>query len=198
MKTKAHLSILIVEDDPVIAHDISVVLKKEGYRVSGVSHNYDKALDMLVNREFDLAILDVNLGPGKSGIDVAEVIKSKYFKPFIFLTSYSDKDTLTAAQEQCPYGYLVKPFQEATLLSTISIALSNHKQLKKEIDFNQLGVDLTKQEQKVCEHLCKGKTYQEIADTEFVSINTIRFHTKNVYMKFDVSGRAELVGKLIA
>lgn len=198
MKNKCDISILIVEDDPVIAHDISVVLRKHGYKISGTAHNYNKAADMLVSKEFDLAILDVNLGTGKTGIDVAEALKNRHLKPFVFLTSYSDDATLTAAQEQGPYGYLVKPFQEATLLSTISLALSSHKKIKKDIDFNALGVRLTNQEQKICEHICRGKTYQEIADTEFVSINTIRFHVKNLYMKFDVKGRAELVAKLIS
>lgn len=190
--------VLIVEDDPIIAHDLSVVLKKEGIIIAGVAHNYNKAVDLMVNREFNLAILDVNLGSGKSGIEVAQVLKEKYFKPFIFLTSYSDSATLTAAQEQGPYGYLVKPFQEATLLTTISLALNAHSSVKKEINFNELGVKLTSQEQKICEHICRGKTYQEIADKEFVSINTIRFHVKNLYMKFDINGRAELVAKLIS
>lgn len=188
---------LIVEDDPIIAHDLSVVLKKEQIRISGVAHSYNNALDLLVNRSFDLALLDINLGSGKSGIDIAEVIKNKHFKPFVFLTSYSDETTLQSAQEKGPFGYLVKPFQEASLLTTISLALHAHKSAKKDINFQELGVILTKQEQKICEQLCKGKTYQQIAENEFVSINTVRFHVKNLYLKFEVKGRAELVGKLI-
>jgi len=189
--------ILIIEDDPIIAHDISVVLKKKGILTSGVAHDYNMALDLFVNREFDLALLDVNLGAGKSGIDVAEVLRSKYSKPFVFLTSYTDKTTLKAAQEKGPYGYLVKPFQEATLFTTISLAINTHKSMSNEIDFSFEGKELTKQEKKICEHLCRGKTYQEIAEIEFVSINTVRFHVKNIYIKFEVNGRAELVGKLL-
>ena len=190
--------ILIIEDDPIIAHDISVVLKKEDYQIAGTGHDYNAAVNLFVSREFDLAILDVNLGNGKTGVDLAEILKNKFSKPFIFLTSYSDKSTVDSAQKFGPYGYLVKPFQEATLLTTISLALKAHKSLKNEIDFQKLGVNLTKQEQKVCEKICYGKTYQEIADAEFISINTVRFHVKNLYVKFNVGGRAELAGKLIS
>lgn len=189
--------ILIIEDDPIIAQDISDVLEKEGHVVSGIGHDYNMAVDLFLNREFELAILDVNLGIGKNGIDLAELLKTKYAKPFIFLTSYSDKQTLNEAQECGPYGYLVKPFQEATLLTTVSLALNAHKNASNEIDFSRLTKELTKQEKKICEHLCRGKTYQDIADLEFVSINTVRFHIKNLYVKFEVNGRAELVGKLI-
>ena len=117
--------ILIVEDDPIIAHDLSILLQKRGFQVISVAHKADKAIDQLSKGNIDLAILDIHLGPGDSGIDVARIIKTKFKIPYIFLTSFSDTETLQAAQEQGPYGYLVKPFQEQTLYTTISIALSN-------------------------------------------------------------------------
>jgi len=197
-------SILIIEDDPVIAEDISLILEKKGYRISGIGHDSTKAIDLLANREFDLALLDIDLGSGQTGIDVAKIIKEKYFKPFIFLTSFSDDVTIKAAQEKAPFGYLVKPFQEATLLSSIAIALHNHQLLlshekskKKEIDFSGHSEKLTEREEKICVHLCRGLTYQEISEAEFVSINTTRFHIKNLYLKFSVNSRSELVAKLL-
>jgi len=113
------------------------------------------------------------------------------------LTSYSDDATLEAAQEVSPYGYLVKPFQPPTLLSTIKIALSNHSKLAERKGLNYQGTSLSDREMNICEKLALGKSYQEIADTEYISLNTVRYHIKNLYAKFEVNSRANLVSKLI-
>lgn len=189
--------ILIVEDDPIIALELSTLLSQAGYRVVDTAHTATKAIDRLARGNVDFAILDIHLGSGQTGIDVARVIHEKYAIPYIFLTSFSDAHTLEAAKEQAPYGYLVKPFQEPTLLSTISIALSNFKRLKKGINFSKLPVALTQQEQRLCELMSQGKSYQQIADVLFISINTVRYHVKNLYAKLEVSSRAELVALLI-
>jgi len=198
------ISILIVEDDPVIADDISLILEKKGYSIAGIGYDATKAIDLLANRDFDLAILDISVGTGKTGIDVAKIIKDKYHKPFIFLTSYSDENTLSAAKEEMPFGYLVKPFQEATLLSTVSLALTNfqtllkmEKSAEKQVDLNKFDVNLTETEQKICLLLCKGFSYKEVSEKAFISINTTRYHVKNLYSKFGVSSRSELVALII-
>ncbi|MFT4565810.1 MAG: DNA-binding NarL/FixJ family response regulator, partial [Saprospiraceae bacterium] len=181
MTTQKQTNILIVEDDAIIAHDISLLLKKSGYKIAGVCHNATKALDKL----------------SKGGIDIAKKIHTTYKIPNIFLTSFSDEFTLNAAREQEPYGYLVKPFQEATLFSTISIALSNHRMQSQNVNFENLGIELTEKERSLCDQLYKGLSYQEIADTLSISINTIRYHLKTLYLKFDVNSRAELVGRIL-
>jgi CheY-like chemotaxis protein len=124
-----NITILVVDDDPLIAHDIVEILKEVGYNAIEPSHTYLDAVDSLRSETVHLAVLDINLGSGKTGIDIATHIKENYQLPYIFLTSYSDDATLEAAQEVSPYGYLVKPFQPPTLLSTIKIALSNHSKL---------------------------------------------------------------------
>ena len=194
---KSSVSILIVEDDPIIAHDISIILKKGGYKVYAVAHNATKAIDKLGSGLIDFVILDIHLGRGASGIEVAQIIHDKYEIPYIFLTSFSDEETLQAAKDQGPYGYLVKPFQEATLLSTISIALSNHQRTQKGLNFNKINIDLTAQENKLCQGLYDGKSYQQIAEHLDISINTVRYHVKNLYLKFDVNGRSELIAKIL-
>ena len=190
-------SVLIVEDDAIIAHDLSIILTKHEYQVHKVCHKATQAIDQLAKGGIDIAILDIHLGSGQSGIDVAQVIKEHYNIPYIFLTSYSDSVTLQAAQEQGPYGYLVKPFQEATLLTTLSIAMSNHESLSNKVDFDKL-TQLTDQESNICRQLYRGLSYQEVADHLYVSINTIRYHVKNIYLKMDVSSRAELMTKLVS
>ncbi len=190
-------SVLIVEDDPIIAHDISIILEKHGHSIADICHKPVKAIDRLSKGDMDIVILDIHLGTGPSGIDIAKVIHDTMDLPYIFLTSFSDQETLQAAQEQGPYGYLVKPFQEATLITTLSIALSNHQHKSKKVDFDHLKISLTDQERKICKGLTAGGSYQQIADELFISINTVRYHVKNLYLKFDVSSRAELINELI-
>ena len=198
MQSRTDLKILIIEDDPIIATDIKSLLRSEGFHVVGVAKNALRAYDLLKAANPNFAILDIYLGTGPGGIDVAEVIHDQYKIPYIFLTSFSDEETLTAAQEQGPYGYLVKPFQEKTLITTISIAWSNYQRLQQqnEINFTRFGVKLTEQEERICRLLCRGASYKQICEQLFISMNTLKFHVKNIYSKFDVAGRAELTALL--
>jgi len=192
--------VLIVEDDGIIAEDINSLLQEKGYSIAGVAHNGVDALDMLENRNPNFAILDINLGGGMSGLDVAKVIHTKHEIPFIFLTSFDDENTLDQAQSFGPYGYIVKPYQERTLLTTIKTALSNFNKSKenKGLDLSKLNEiskqKITNQEFKIIEHLLKGLSYQQIADVLYISINTVKFHVKNIYLKLEIKGRSELFG----
>lgn len=196
----SELRILIVEDDPIIATDIKSLLRNEGFQVVGHAKNAIRAYDLLISTNPNFIILDIHLGTGPSGIDVAEVIHSKYNLPYIFLTSFSDQNTLTAAQEQGPYGYLVKPFQEKTLLTTISIAWSNHQRqaTKNQLNFDKLEISLTTKEKEICQLLFSGDSYKQICETLAFSMNTLKFHVKNIYSKLGVSGRAELTHKFLS
>lgn len=190
----SELSILIVEDDPVIAIDIKSLLRQEGFSIVGVAKDASRAWDLLASEQPNFAILDIYLGSGPNGIDVAEVIHEKYHIPYIFLTSFSDSDTLAAAQEQGPFGYLVKPFQDQTLITTISVAWSNWSRMQKKplIDLSALTIGLTQQEIKICELLVQGLSYKQMCAHLFISMNTLKYHVKNIYTKAEVSGRSEL------
>lgn len=189
------LNILIAEDEAIIAADIRSLLRSEGCKIAGVAYTGSRALDLLASANANFAILDIHLGTGPSGIDIAEVIHSKYQIPYIFLTSFSDEHTLSAAQEHGPYGYLVKPYQERSLLTTISIAWSNFKksQQKKTWNIAHSNLHLSKQESNICELLCNGLSYKQICSDLHISMNTLKFHVKNIYTKCDVKGRAELI-----
>jgi len=190
--------ILIVEDDPIIAEDILDALEDKGYVVSAIAHSYEQALEELDSRTIHLAVLDVNLEAEKSGIDVANYIHKHKDMPYIFLTSYSDEKTLEMAKSTRPFGYLVKPFQDQTLISTVSLALSNFNNLKAKPEPKVDRYDLTQREADICRKMCTGLTYEEIADSEFISLNTVRYHIKNIYVKLDVNSRATLFQKLLS
>jgi len=121
------LKILVVEDEPLIAEHLVCNLGDLGYDVVGMAHDYEEAIEFLESKEIDFLVLDIKLGGERTGIDLARLINAKYRLPFIFLTSYSDNDTLKNAKEVEPLGYLVKPIDEKDLLTTIEVALFNYE-----------------------------------------------------------------------
>jgi DNA-binding LytR/AlgR family response regulator len=120
-------SILVVEDEPVIADDISIILERNGYNVSGMAQSAEEALGILNQSKPNLALLDINLEGKQDGIWLAHQINRLHKIPFVYLTSYYDEKTLARAQITDPYGYIVKPFDEGDLLANIKLSLVKNK-----------------------------------------------------------------------
>lgn len=202
MTSHSNINILILEDEPIIAQDLHSLLESTDFKIAGMCHRGEEALDMLNSRNPNFAILDINLGGGMTGLDVAEIIHDKYHIPYIFLTSFDDELTLEEAQKYAPYGYLVKPFQDRTLIATIKTALSNFERINETKSLSKENVEtlfscaVTQQEYKIIEQLLKGKSYQLISEELFISLNTLKYHIKNIYPKLGIKGRSELASKL--
>ena len=90
----SEIRVLIVEDEQVIAKNISMYLNNNDFIVSGIAYDYEEAMSELENNTPDAVILDINLDSDHDGIDTATHINNKHRLPFLFLTSYSDKETL--------------------------------------------------------------------------------------------------------
>ena len=115
--------IYIVEDEPLIAETIKTVLTKDGYTVVGESDNVKEALFDIEHLQPDMVLLDINLEGELDGIFLAESIRKRTTVPFIFLTSLSDDETLEKVKQTNPAGYIIKPFNERTLKTSIELAL---------------------------------------------------------------------------
>lgn len=119
----ATLKIMIVEDEIIVAKDIQRILNKLGYEAFDPFSNGKKALDAIEKLNPDLILLDINLKSSEiDGIQVADQIHQHYQIPFIFLTAFSDKNTLERAKLTEPYGYIIKPFDEDDIRTAIEIA----------------------------------------------------------------------------
>ncbi len=128
-------SVLIVEDEPLIADDLSFHLQDLGIIDIKISLKYEDALKKLSEHTFDLVLLDVNLSGDKDGIDVARFINRNNQVPFIFVTSYYDSDTLARAKEVNPVAYILKPFNQQDIQVNVEMAfhkIQNGKQAKPE------------------------------------------------------------------
>lgn len=199
------ISILILDDEALIAEDIRDICVMEGYAIAEVCYDAGRALNCIKEKEIDLAILDINLDGELSGIDIAKFINTQHNHfPFIFLTSYADKSTLNQAKDVRPMGYVTKPFHKEQLISTIEIALFNYHSLKSNfvLDIEKLeksfNIHLTEREHEVLAMLCEGKNNQQMATKAFMSVNTIKYHIKNLYEKLDVNSRSQLLNKIIS
>ena len=191
--------ILIIEDEPAIAVDIALNLENNGYRVLNVLHSAEEGVDFLRSERPDLIMLDINLEGSMSGIDLARLIDRDYGIPFIYLTSYSDKATVEQAADTFPASYLVKPFKDQDLAPAVKIALMRKAGNKISrlpslalINKNKIS-NISKGEYTIIKELWTGKTNAQIADTLFLSKNTIKTHVRNIYSKLDVHSKPELI-----
>ncbi len=125
------IKILIVEDNVIIADDMQSMLEEIGYEVVDNVIVYEQAVEVLKNNHVDLVLIDIILASDKTGIDLGKHIRDQYNIPFIFVTSNSDKATVENAKTVKPDGYLVKPFEQQDLYTSIEIALSNFNYAKK-------------------------------------------------------------------
>ncbi|MFN2396565.1 MAG: response regulator [Bacteroidales bacterium] len=133
----AKVKILVVEDESIVAKDIQNSLKKLGYQVPTTVSSAEKAIEEVEENRPDLILMDIMLKGQMSGIEAANVIKERFGVPLIFLTAYADDNTLSKAKITEPYGYIIKPFKEKELQTTIEMALYKHEKddvIKKERD----------------------------------------------------------------
>ncbi len=120
-------SILIVEDDFIVAKVIEKSLRELDYRICGMVSTGEEAVKLAEQERPDLVLMDINLQGDMDGIVAAEQIHSRQNIPVVFLTAFSDQKTFSRALETAPYGYIIKPFQTNTLATTIEVALNKYR-----------------------------------------------------------------------
>lgn len=116
-------SILIVEDEPVVAKDIQLSLQRLGYRVPATATSGEDAIRKAGDTHPDLILMDIVLKGKMDGVETARQIQRKQDVPVIYLTAYADDHTLERAKVTSPAGYMLKPYQANELRTTIELAL---------------------------------------------------------------------------
>ncbi len=117
--------IAIVEDEGIVAMDISKCLTSLGYDVLFVSDSGEKVLEIVENSLPDLILMDVELKGKLNGLETAKILREKYPIHIVFLTAFEDETTLNRIGELSPDGYLVKPFEDEHLQNTLKRVLKN-------------------------------------------------------------------------
>jgi two-component system cell cycle sensor histidine kinase/response regulator CckA len=127
------MEILIVEDESIVALDISNRLQRLGYKVSGIATSGREAVEKAMETAPNLILMDIKLRGEMDGVEAVQEIQTHLDIPAIYLTAYDDEAMLQRAKITGPHGYLLKPFEERDLHTTIEMALNKHsleKQLK--------------------------------------------------------------------
>lgn len=128
------IKVYIVEDMAIARASLETMLLENNYALSGSTAKAETAWEELQTRETDLILIDINLAGDQNGIWLAQLIRKHFNISIIYLTAYGDQQTLKEVLKTKPDGFLMKPYQEATLLTTIAIALSNFTE--KQIETN--------------------------------------------------------------
>lgn len=116
--------ILIVEDDPLIADSLEVIVQETGYECIGKVDTVKDALMSVADLAPDLLLLDINLEGNREGLDIAEIVYKREKIPYIFITAYSDESTVTRGAATEPMGYLIKPFSQADVRVALKLAFA--------------------------------------------------------------------------
>ncbi len=119
-------NVLVVEDESIVSKDIQYSLKKLGYNVVGAAATGEKAVELAGELQPDIILMDIMLKGDITGIEASAEIKEKFHIPIIFLTAYADENTLAKAKVTEPYAYIIKPFKEIDLHTSIEMALYKH------------------------------------------------------------------------
>lgn len=158
------MKILIAEDEMLVSEMLREMLIELGHEVIGQAKNYEEAISILEDIEYvDFAICDINFNRTKNGIDLGEVLTSQYELPFIYLSSYSDDETLLEASRTLPGGYLVKPFSSTDLKAVLIMMGARLKDQEKFIVFKD-GIDIVK--------LSSAEVLYLQSDGNYITINT--------------------------
>ena len=129
--------VLIAEDELIVAEDIKASLTNLNYQVTDIVDNYEDIVESIEREEPSIALMDIRLKSEMDGIEIASKLKKEYNIPVIFLTAHTETSYVKKAKSVEPYGYLVKPFKEKELLSTLETGLYKYKMEQKLIASEQ-------------------------------------------------------------
>ena len=208
MKNK---KILIVEDELIIAENLRFILNEYGYSSVDVSSNVDETKQLFTKNNYDLVLMDINLGDTSEmdGIDLIKCLNKKHTFIYIYITANADSKTIEKAKTTEPSSYIVKPFINSTIHANVEIALNSlseniyftytkigmqHKILLSEImyveaDGSYINIFTSNNE----EHLAR----RSIAD--FLDLYTnefIRIHKSVLINKNNIQGYSSLAVKV--
>ncbi|WP_299624102.1 response regulator transcription factor [uncultured Tenacibaculum sp.] len=164
-----NVNVFIVEDNPVESEALVDVLETHNYNVIGVAQNFKDAIATYLSRkDIDLVIIDIFLGEHPDGISFAETINSlkDTKRPFLFLTSSTDKELFERAKATMPFNYMVKPFNELELLFSIHLAMEKF--------YGQNDVFTSDDQDTIVSndylYIQKGKSLKKVLITEIIFI----------------------------
>lgn len=209
MKSENNIRVAVLDDDAEFRELISITVRNgEGLECVGLYATCDEAVRKIEEDTPDILLLDIAM-PGKSGIESIREIKRRYPSlDILMLTVLSDDDKVFESIRRGAVGYILKKSPSSKLLEAIKEAHQGGAPFTGEIArkvleyfraplIDSLQTQLSEREREVLEALIEGHSTRSIAEKLFVSVNTIRFHLRNIYNKLHVNSRTEAVAKAL-
>lgn len=164
--------ILIVEDELLIAKNLSIILEGEGYETLIGITTVNEAIEVINQENFVLVLIDINLRSNSDGVELGNYLLKKDTIPFIYITSHSDNVTLDRIKDTRPHGIIIKPFKAIDIKSTVSIVLSN---------FKHKHIDVFRNDE---EH--------KVDEVPFILKNVIQYINDNITEKIEIQQLTEM------
>jgi DNA-binding LytR/AlgR family response regulator len=124
------IQVMIVEDESIVAMDLSAGLEHDGYKVVGIADNYDDAVSLYTNNAVDILLMDINIHGDKDGIETATTLMNIRPVPLIYLTAFTDAATVARVKHTNPSAFLTKPYSIDNVRVAIDLALYNFAEAK--------------------------------------------------------------------
>ncbi len=203
--------VIIVEDNQTIREGLALLLESSpGLECPASYESCEDMLDEIESVVPDLILMDIGL-PGMDGI--AGIRKVRGIQPealVLMLTVYEDNEKIFDALCAGACGYLVKNTKPARLIEAIAEALAGGSPMSAHIArkvvgfFNSSGkleavddVKITEREREILTELSRGSSYSQVGDALFISVDTVRYHIRNIYRKMQVHSQSEAVAKAL-
>lgn len=124
------INILIVEDESIVAMDLAMGLEQDGYTVAGIADNFDEAVRLFTDNPADIVLMDIHIQGDKDGVDTAAALMKIKPVPLIYLTAFSDAQTIQRVKHTNPAAFLTKPYNIINVRIAIDLALHNFAEAK--------------------------------------------------------------------
>jgi len=194
--------ILLVEDEHIVAMGIAHELRDMGYVVPAIASSGREAIEQAEASRPDLVLMDIVLKGELDGVETTELLQERLDVPVVYLTAYADEKTLARAKTTAPYGYLLKPYEEKELRTTIEVALYKHRlqRVTKEMQrwrtaiFRSIGDALIVTDSKMCVRMLNPAAEQL---TGWTDLEAFGQPLKTVFHTVDERNRHEKTHSLI-
>ncbi|WP_304065599.1 response regulator transcription factor [Pedobacter glucosidilyticus] len=196
--------IIIVEDNGDVAKGFELLINNsENYKVVAVYDNGEDAIKDIKKLKPDIILMDIDL-PGMSGIEATSIIKTSYPKiDIIIITVFENSERVFEAMCAGAVGYLTKNNGYQELIRALDEASKGGapmsaniaRMIVKSFEKNVIENPLSKKETVVLTQLAEGKSYKSIAVNLDISVDTVKFHIKNIYIKLQVNNKEDAIAR---
>ncbi|WKK74440.2 response regulator transcription factor [Marivirga salinae] len=190
---EGYKNILIIEDELLIAQDLSYLVEDLGFKCIGIAKNYERAMFLFNTNDVHLILCDINIEGDKDGIETVFALNKIKKIPVIYLSAYSDQELIKRITDSSTFGYLVKPYNERSLEVAINMAINKFYQNEFKAVNKDFLSNFTSREIEIIKLLAAGKSSLEIADILFISPQTVSKHRSNILKKSGCKSSTELI-----